>query len=1466
MTSHLARIAALLALAAAPLARGASTQVGDVLVLEGHAGSISEPFDLQGKRLRFDRTAGTPASYTLSVSDQPLEATVGAAVLAMSADGFVERTIAGFPFFELQSGGDFTTVRVGANGWIGPKAGATPAPSFDPPGAFFGPHGHVTEFVFDGTARIAGLWTDLDPTAVGASVTHLSGGAGATAREIFTWALVPEGNNLNTFQIVLWTGSSAKGRIDIIYGAQVDAADSLVGITRAQQATIFNARTDMLDFFNAGTGGPTPLTVSTRGFTQTFHEGDSVQAGAWVEIAGVAQQVADEGIPDIHFTNTMYTNFPVTMDNGAFAYHTTLFNDTTGIGVDPLNGRALFDRTTIEGFEHMSSLGIYTPGGGKPYDPRERIQTNVKDSTLSVLAHEFGHRWLAYVQIDDDSNGAPFSNVLLGRSNAHWSFFLDSDAAADEGNDWLPLGGGSFVSRKLIDGYPPLDRYLMGLASGGDVPGFFHITGGTPSNSQNNTTAARIGATITGGTQANQTLAQVIAAEGARSPAFGVAPTSFRQLFVLLVMPGTLNSVPAADVSKIEDIRNEWVPYFRRQTGSVGTVNTAPSTKTGGPDLVVGSLVARDHVVAAGNTARVDFQIRNDGNASAGASKLKLWLSADASTATPGNDTKITTFTPNTLGALAAGATTSGTISATLPIVTQGTYSFLLEVDSDDEVSETAPGGESNNLFVEGSVVVTRLLANSNPTTQYCSDISPALYDHPAGDGVAVTTTLNVPAGLPAMSDFEVIVEAQHELPTDIRLELQHPDTTTMTFESNGGVAADEARWLFEKAWPTLKTPANASPFNGKSPTGLWTLRYLDATARGDGNFDRGQIDRFCLVFAGGIAADSDGDTIADNNDNCPAIANADQANADGDSAGNACDGCPADFAKLTPGTCGCGFAETDSDADGTPDCTDGCDNDPLKTTPGTCGCGTPETDSDGDGTPDCTDGCINDPGKTAPGTCGCGVADTDSDGDGTPNCNDGCINDPAKTAPGTCGCGTPETDSDGDGTPNCTDGCPGDAAKTAPGLCGCGFVDSVVDSDGDGTIDCIDACPNDAGKTAPGTCGCGVADTDTDGDGTPDCNDGCPADPAKIAAGGCGCGVADTDSDGDGTPDCADNCPNDPSKLSPGDCGCGVAETDSDGDGVKNCDDNCPTLANADQTDTDADGVGDACECVFGDIAPDGVGNGTTSLSDFLLARSKLLQRVATNARDTTCGDVSPGTFTCQPGAQTGHWCRTGDGNFTLGDGLKIRQLVLQIIEISCTACPTQVAQLDRRVAGDIVPAGAPDGAVGIGDVVVALRWSVGLDVPTADEQLRADVAPALQRGDVVEPTGNGRVDIADVVVMLRASVGLHRIEWPERSLDLHLELPLGSEGFQVSATGWPAWASATQVLSPACEAAAGDGFDVSGDRLALACGTESGATGVDVTLRYRGITPLDPSSLALDAIGASASGFEAPATISLR
>jgi len=91
---------------------------------------------------------------------------------------------------------------------------------------------------------------------------------------------------------------------------------------------------------------------------------------------------------------------------------------------------------------------------------------------------------------------------------------------------------------------------------------------------------------------------------------------------------------------------------------------------------------------------------------------------------------------------------------------------------------------------------------------------------------------------------------------------------------------------------------------------------------------------------------DADGDGEADDVDNCPNTANADQADADGDGVGDVCDVCPG------------GDDNADADGDGV---ADDCDNCPDVAN-------ADQADADGDGTGDaCEPGCCGASGPVAP-------------------------------------------------------------------------------------------------------------------------------------------------------------------------------------------------------------------------------------------------------------------------------------------------------------------------------------------------------------------------------------------------------------------------------------------------------------------------------------------------------------------
>jgi len=149
------------------------------------------------------------------------------------------------------------------------------------------------------------------------------------------------------------------------------------------------------------------------------------------------------------------------------------------------------------------------------------------------------------------------------------------------------------------------------------------------------------------------------------------------------------------------------------ETNNVGNVQITVTSSTGSPDLVVQSPAATPLTVNAGGTTTASCTVANTGNASAAASNLKYYLSADNTYST--GDTYLAT---DAVTSLAAGATAAVSELLTIPSTTAaGTWYIVMFADADAQVAESS---ETNN---SGSVAITVQVTSQgcNSTTQYPS-------------------------------------------------------------------------------------------------------------------------------------------------------------------------------------------------------------------------------------------------------------------------------------------------------------------------------------------------------------------------------------------------------------------------------------------------------------------------------------------------------------------------------------------------------------------------------------------------------------------------------------------------------------------------------------------------------------------------------------------------------------------------
>jgi hypothetical protein len=507
-------------------ARGAAAvRAGDIAVLTDDGSIVigANPFDLAGVALRFEPNGR--GGYDVGRATGGFRPDLGRRLRLADDDTSEEALAFSFPFYGTSRSTAF--VNSDGNLTFGQGDVATDARSLGR--------------VLAGAPRVAPFFADLDPSAGGGMFVN----AAPDALTV-TWCAVPDFDATGrvTAQASLLPGGAVEFRID----ASTTLKEAVVALSPGRADTFASVDLSAAAAADGGSGAV----------------GERFAAAASLDLVAATRRFYAE-FADGYDQLVFWSDTRVT-ESGTFAFETTVENAISGIGQGQADLAAAYGSGG-----RLSSVVVMDDLGKYPADPTQRV--NGENTTLSLVAHETGHRWGATLRFRDASGAA--SDAWLGRQLAHWSFFCDSDASVLEGSDIEDQGGGSFRTVATVRRYSPFDLYAMGLLEPSEVPPAFYvqnpvITDPTTS-SFDRESAPRTGVSMTG-TARLVTVDDVVAAMGPREPPASRAPRLHRQAWIYVVGRGR-TADPAA-IAKLETIRRAFEPFFSNATGGRMSVET----------------------------------------------------------------------------------------------------------------------------------------------------------------------------------------------------------------------------------------------------------------------------------------------------------------------------------------------------------------------------------------------------------------------------------------------------------------------------------------------------------------------------------------------------------------------------------------------------------------------------------------------------------------------------------------------------------------------------------------------------------------------------------------------------------------------------------------------------------------------------------------------------------------------------
>ena len=395
------------------LVRSASAVSGDILVMSGDGGVILGqnlfPQALLGRQIHFQPEDAAASAYRVALGDEPFrgDAIAEPAVNLMqpasgSPIGDDDSRDFDLPFPFPMFGETHSRLHVNSNGHITFGSADALASTSSYAGFLSGP------------PKIAGATLDLDPSGSPADAglyVYLS-----ATEVIVSYVRIAEffySNRLVDFQIRL----TPDGRISILH-RRGPIGQYVMGITPG------NSRDDgqLIRFVDA------PADPIAQSIAEIF-SGSSV--GSFNIFRG--SQVFYQTQPDDYDFLVFYNDAGIDPGSGAVAFEITVRNEVQGIGDDIVDRSTLFGSPSrLQAVINMGPLSQY------PANPNGKVEAlgTTENTPLTVLAHEAGHRFLAFPRLRE---GATNTYSLLGRQLAHWSFRFNSRGSFLEGSHILPL-------------------------------------------------------------------------------------------------------------------------------------------------------------------------------------------------------------------------------------------------------------------------------------------------------------------------------------------------------------------------------------------------------------------------------------------------------------------------------------------------------------------------------------------------------------------------------------------------------------------------------------------------------------------------------------------------------------------------------------------------------------------------------------------------------------------------------------------------------------------------------------------------------------------------------------------------------------------------------------------------------------------------------------------------------------------